>query len=260
MKLCNLPICEYDANSIAIIQPQKEDYNFSLPDKCIAIFFGDVVKYLSTLSNVREIGRVTWETGDVVYYLYQDTDKEFCFYHSWVGAPISAAVMDLSIALGVKTIISIGGCGVLRKNLLNDTSEIVIPVEGIRDEGTSYHYIRPALTIKPSKVLVSSVKKYFGKNNIPYTCVKTWTTDGFYRETEERANRRKQQGCTVVEMEFTAMCAVAEKRGIDYAAIFYKGDSVEFGAYDERNWQNNHLLRNDLFTISKNIIIGDYNP
>ena len=255
MIISKFPICEYDDNPIAIIQPDKSDYDFILPEKCIAIFFKDVVNELSKLPNVSEIGRVTWETGDVIYYLFKGKTESFCFYHSWVGAPISAAVMDLSIALGVEKMISIGGCGVMQKELLQ--SPILLPVEGVRDEGTSYHYIEPSLSVSPSKNLLSVIEAHLSNKKIRYDCVKTWTTDGFYRETDERAKRRKSQGCEVVEMEFTAMCAVAKKRNTEFAAIFYSGDSVESGAYDERDWQNNHLMRNDLFIIAKNIFLGD---
>lgn len=81
----------------------------------------------------------------------------------------------------------------------------------------------------------------FNEHQLKYSNVKTWTTDGFNRETEEKVKHRKDDGCDVVEMEFSAMCAVSEFRGVDYASIFYCGDIVEMNAYDERDWQNNMI-------------------
>ena len=254
----NIPIIEYDDNPIAIIQPDKSDYKFCLPEKCMAIFFKDIFEKMQQLDNVKELGRVTWETGDVVYYLFEfeEDGKSFAFYHSWVGAPISASVMDLTIALGAKSIISLGGCGVINKNLIENNVSIVLPREGIRDEGTSFHYIKPSQSVKPSSKFLVLIEDYLKQKKINYKTVKTWTTDGFYRETNDRTNRRKNQGCDVVEMEFSAMCAVAQKREIQYAALFYCGDSVENNAYDERNWQNNYIMRNNLFNIAMNILSG----
>lgn len=251
----NFPILDYDEDKTAIIQPDKSDYDFTLPEKCIAIFFKDIVEYLSNLPNVKELGRVTWETGDVVYYSYSFEGKQLCFYHSWVGAPVSAAVMDLTIALGVKEILAIGGCGMLDSKLLE--VDILLPVEGVRDEGTSYHYVEPSVTIAPSHQMISKIENILEGNRIPYKCVKTWTTDGFYRETQKRCDIRKKQGCLTVDMEFTAMCAVAQMREVLFAAIFYCGDIVEYDNYDERDWQNNTDLRKQLFNLSKLIMIGD---
>lgn len=255
IKKINLPILDFDSTPTAIIQPKKNDYDFVLPSKCIAIFFKDIVDALSKMPNVKEIGRVTWETGDVIYYSYLYEGKEICFYHSWVGAPISAAVMDLTIALGVREILAIGGCGILDKRLSDDN--ILLPVEGVRDEGTSYHYVKPSRTISPSNELLNKIKNAFSNYNVSYKCVKTWTTDGFYRETKKRCDLRKKQGCETVDMEFTAMCAVAKLRSASFAAIFYCGDIVEFENYDERDWQCNTDLRRYLFELSKKIMIGE---
>ena len=41
----------------------------------------------------------------------------------------------------------------------------------------------------------------------------TWTTDGFYRETAEKVAYRKEEGCAVVEMECSALAAVARLSG-----------------------------------------------
>ena len=248
-------ILDYDSSSQAIIQPSKDDYDFTLPSKCVAIFFRDVVEELSKSQYVKEIGRVQWETGDLVYYLYQQDGKELCFYHSWVGASISAAVMDLTIALGARKIIACGGCGVLNNTIAE--GKILVPNKAIRDEGTSFHYIPPSLEITCINELLMDLVTYLKRKNIPISFVKTWTTDGFYRETEQRRSLRVKQGCTTVDMEFAALCAVARFRQIDFAQLFYAGDVVELAEnYDERNWQDDKNTRKNLVNLIFNFL-GD---
>ena len=248
-----LAILDFDSNPQAIIQPSKEDYDFTLPQKCVVIFFKDIVDELAKSEYVKEIGRVTWETGDVVYYLYQKDNVEVCFYHSWVGAAISAAVMDLTIALGARKIIACGGCGVLDNSI--DEGKILVPTKAIRDEGTSFHYVAPSSEIACENSLLSELLHYMRKNNIPLSIVKTWTTDGFYRETDQRRKIRVQQGCSTVDMEFSALCAVAQFRHIEFAQLFYAGDVVELAEeYDERNWQCDKDTRKSLVNLIFNFL------
>ena len=248
-----IALLDFDDNTQAIIQPSKGDYSFTLPSKCVVIFFKDVVDYLAKSPFVKEIGRVTWETGDLVYYLYKKDKIELCFYHSWVGASISAAIMDLTIALGAHKIIACGGCGVLDSSIAE--GKILIPTKAIRDEGTSFHYMAPGLEIECDNDMLSKMRKYMEKNGIPISLVKTWTTDGFYRETERRRQIRVKQGCLTVDMEFSALCAVAQFRKVDFLQLFYAGDVVELAEkYDERNWQCDKDTRKNLVNLIFNFI------
>lgn len=251
--MIELSLLTFDENYNAVIQPAKEDYDFVLPEKCIAVFFEEVVNNLSKLDSTYEIGRVKWETGDVIFYGLDVGGEKLCFYHSWVGAPISAAVMDLAIALGGKYFISIGGCGIIDESKASEV--FLLPYDGVRNEGTSFHYASPNETIQPSRFLFESIRNYLESNDIRYSLVKTWTTDGFYRETENKVRYQKENGCSTVEMEFTGLCAVASLRQIHYAALFYSGDKVEAGAYDERGWQDNFVVREQLFNIVVNILL-----
>lgn len=40
---------------------------------------------------------------------------------------------------------------------------------------------------------------------LPYVLGRNWTTDSFYRETENNLAKRKADGCISVEMECSAM-------------------------------------------------------
>ena len=70
---------------------------------------------------------------------------------------------------------------------------------------------------------------------VSHTQGKTWTTDAFYRETPEKVQRRRAQGCVCVEMEAAAVAALARFRGKDAFIFFYAGDSLDNDTWDPRS-------------------------
>lgn len=125
-------------------------------------------------------------------------------------------------------------CGVLEDIPEN---RFLIPVSALRDEGTSYHYLPPSRDIKISTAGISAIKFALNQKKIPYLEVKTWTTDGFYRETLEMVQYRKEEGCQVVEMECSALAACAEFREVIWAMLLFTADTLSNPhKYQERKW------------------------
>ena len=74
-------------------------------------------------------------------------------------------------------------------------------------------------------------------HSLPYMEVVTWSTDGFFRETKDKVAYRKSEGCSVVEMECSALAACAEMRGAIWGEILFTADALaDAEHYDERNW------------------------
>ena len=73
-----------------------------------------------------------------------------------------------------------------------------------------------------------------------YQEVVTWSTDGFYRETKEKVAYRKSEGCSVVEMECSALAAVSAFRGRNVGGDpLHRRQPADVDRYDERNWGGN---------------------
>jgi uridine phosphorylase len=106
------------------------------------------------------------------------------------------------IAFGAKKFIACGGSGVLNREIA--VGHVVVPDIAVRDEGTSYHYLPAAREVAASSEGVAAIVATLEKHTVPYIVGKTWTTDGFYRETSARIARRKAEGCITVEMEAAA--------------------------------------------------------
>lgn len=63
-----------------------------------------------------------------------------------VGAPMSVGMLEDVYQMGVEKIIVFGTCGVLDSKI--EDCSIIIPDKAVRDEGTSYHYVKAADEIR----------------------------------------------------------------------------------------------------------------
>ena len=68
------------------------------------------------------------------------------------------------------------------------------------------------------------------------------TTDAPYRETRDKVLKRKEQGCICVDMECSAMSAVARFRKKDLFQFFYAADNLDGVKWDKRSLGNDDRL------------------
>jgi uridine phosphorylase len=83
--------------------------------------------------------------------------------------------------------------------------------------------------------------------DVPYVTARAWTTDGVFRETRGRVARRVAEGCAVVDMEASALIAVARYRGIRLAHLLFAGDSLAGDEWEHRGWTTAAEIRAALF-------------
>ena len=62
---------------------------------------------------------------------------------------------------------------------------------------------------------------------------KSWTTDAFYRETDIEFEKRKKEGCIVVEMELAAVEAVARYHNVELYPFLYRADNLDSKSWDK---------------------------
>ncbi|MEG0291318.1 MAG: nucleoside phosphorylase [Anaerovoracaceae bacterium] len=224
---------DFDTDKSAIIEPHriiKKIDNF--PEIGLACFSKKLLDKLVELWDGTEIAAFKTEEGPLPIYKINYNNKPIALMLFRVGAPCASMQLEEAIAFGVKKLIAMGSCGVLDKSI--PLGKIVIPTSGIRDEGTSYHYLPPSDEIYGNTLAIDSIKSTLDSLNYPYTLGKAWTTDALYRETKSKLISRKKLGCTVVDMEFTALQAVAQFRNIVFGQIFYSQDNLDDIVWDNR--------------------------
>ena len=166
----------------------------------------------------------------------------------FLGAAGSAALLEELIAMGFKKFIVCGAAGVLQKGI--QVGHLVLPYAAVRDEGVSYHYIEPAREIECDANTLSTISQFLDQEKIPYIKAKTWTTDAFYRETEDKVALRVSEGCVTVEMECAAFYAVSEFRGVQLGQILFGGDDLSGVEWDSRRWVSREEIRRSLVALS----------
>ncbi len=88
----------------------------------------------------------------------------------------------------------------------------VLIEKALRDEGTSFHYLRPARFSTIDRKLMECLKGILAKSQPPVFLGATWTTDAPFRETEIAIDYCRSEGILGVEMEASALYAFAEAK------------------------------------------------
>lgn len=228
-----IPILEYDTEPRAVIMPDRKDL-YEFPRKAVFAFLLDEIETYAYENNCERIGK--FESITKTYSIYKAIHKghEICLCQAPLGSSASVQILDFLIGYGVREIISTGTCGTL---LDFPENYFMIPTEALRDEGASYHYLPPSRTVKINERAIKAMTSALESNSREYAFCKTWTTDGFYRETAEMVKYRKEEGCSVVEMECAGLASCAEFRNAIFGQILFTADSLaDPEAHDERDW------------------------
>ncbi len=135
-----------------------------------------------------------------------------------IGAPNAVAIIEEIIALGGKEFINIGTAGGLHNE------GVFLCEKALRDEGTSHHYLKDGKFIYPDGKLTDKLGKALEVNKIEYKRGATWTIDAPYRETKKEVEHYSKQGISTVEMEASALFAVAKYRKVKIASAFVVSD------------------------------------
>ena len=229
-----IPILEFDSDTDAILAPTHERLALHLPRKAVFAFLGNYIEAYAKEHSCTQAGLFVSSTKSYPIYITQYQGTDICFCQAPVGAAAAVQILDWLIGYGVTEIISTGSCGVLQ-DLPENT--FLVPVKALRDEGTSYHYMKPSRFIDINTTALSAIEAALTEHGLPYTEVITWSTDGFFRETKAKVAYRKTEGCSVVEMECAALAACAQLRGAVWGELLFTADTLaDSESYNERDW------------------------
>jgi uridine phosphorylase len=242
------PILEFDENKEAVIQPDKIFKPIDIPEYCVLPIFQEVIDKLVESKRTKFIHNIESEMRLLPIYEIQAYDKPLAVINPGVGAAFVGAVLEELIALGCRKFIACGGAGVLQKDIVRGM--VVVVNSAIRDEGTSYHYLPPSREVNADPEVIKVVETVLQKHKVKYLVGKTWTTDGVYRETQEKIALRKSEDCLTVEMEAAAFLAVSQFRGVRFGQILAPGDDVSGEEWDRRYYDRRASHREELFWLA----------
>ena len=130
-----------------------------------------------------------------------------------VGAPFAVLVAEELFASGCQLLISITSAGQILS--MGRPPYVVLIESALRDEGTSYHYLPPSPYSHLASALREMLCTAWDHTRVPLAVGASWTTDAPFRETEEMITVCRKQGILAVEMEASALYALAQARQVE---------------------------------------------
>ena len=246
-------LLEFDPEPRAVLEPdhEKEINHFPFQPKLLFAFLTpDVISDFLARCPHKKIGFFDCFEGETPIYEVDLDEEKITFCQAKIGAAAAVMLLDWLISYGVKQILAIGSAG-----CLIDLPEnyFLLPTRAIRDEGTSFHYMKPGTYIDLNSRFLTKTKKLLNQEGFKVEEVTTWTTDGFFRETVKKVKQAQELGASCVEMECAAMAACAQFRGVDFAQILFTADSLkDLENHDERGWGSD--AREAAINLAANII------
>ena len=204
-------------NPIDIVKYKELHKEF--PKKYIFIYQSSALKFIQRKYKPKKLKKTI---AHATIYKY----KNIGFVKmNGIGCPHVTVVLETLIALGGKIFLNIGIAGGLHHD------GIFLCQKALRDEGTSYHYIAHGHFSYPDEKLTRKLGRVMEKQRLKYFNGITWTIDAPYRETRAEVEKYSKKGISTVEMEASAIFAVAKLRKVKIASAFVVSDILG------KNWE-----------------------
>jgi uridine phosphorylase len=249
LKKQKYPILEFDADRGAIISPETSYVKIKgFPEHGIICFLGEAIAKLKAAGRLKLIHTV--KSVCTPYPVYQVTfkGKKVLLFNPYIGAAAAGGIMEEVSACGCNKWISCGSAGVLDRKI--SVGHLIIAGSAVRDEGFSYHYLKPSREVSASPRAVKALKTTLDRHGVPYRVSKAWTTDAFFRETPAKIALRRKEGCLVVDMETAAILAVAKFRGYHAGTLLYGCDDVSGKDWDRRRAHDRSYIQEKILWLA----------
>lgn len=186
-----------------------------VPEICVLDPDGDLVDYLLATGQAKR--HPTWACYHTTLLTWKQDGVEYGIIGRVVGASFAVLVAEELFVCGCQLLISITSAGQLME--LGATPYVVLIDRALRDEGTSYHYLPPALYSILSETLQTRILSTWDETYLTLHVGGSWTTDAPFRETEHLLARGRDLGLVAIEMEAAALYALAMAK--DYPIVCF---------------------------------------
>lgn len=224
---------EFDLSE-GLISPDYEKLDLQLPERAVYAFLSEarIGSYIE-IRGGKLIGHLPTTMKNIPIWIVNDDGEDVAVMEASLGAPASVITQERLFAYGVEKMLMISCCG----TLVDMPENTFLPVErAYRDEGTSAHYMPASHFIELDPKPLSKIEALFMDLGISVEPCTTWTTDAFFRETRNKVEMRKAQGCQVVNMACSALAACARFRHKEFAEILFTTDTLATVSHDVRTW------------------------
>ncbi len=140
-----------------------------------------------------------------------------------MGSPNSATILDLLTAIQPKAVLFLGKCGGLKKK--NQIGDLILPIAGIRGEGTSNDYFPPEVPALPSFALQKAISTTIRDHELDYWTGTVYTTNRRVWEHDVAFKKYlKKIRAMAIDMETATVFSVAFHNRIPAGALLLVSD------------------------------------
>jgi uridine phosphorylase len=176
-----------------------------VPAICVLDPDGDLVDYLHATGRAHR--HLTWACYHTTLDTFVHEEIEYGIVGRVVGAPFAVLVAEELFASGCQLLISVTSAGQIVS--VGPPPYMILIEQALRDEGTSYHYMPPSPFSYLHPALREMICTQWDHTRVPLHIGASWTTDAPFRETEEAIAACRTLGILAVEMEASALYALA---------------------------------------------------
>ncbi len=171
-----------------------------------------------------------------------------CFYY---GASAAAASIEDLISAGAERIIFVSYCRPIDEEI--EVGNIILPTRAVRDEGTSFHYLKEAKHVYGNSDVQKKLKQEFKKQALKSRSGLTWSTDAPFSKVRRTAELVKS-GALVIDNETAALFAVARYRKIFLGGSLIVDESTIHGRAKNKLKDQLKALKNHVISVSLSVL------
>lgn len=223
---------EFDGTDSVLQAGDFREKNENLPKTCLSFFSKSIIDLFLNNYSYEIVDYISNANMKFPVYKCRINEVEILVFQAAVGASACVSNFEELIHMGVEKIVLVGSCGCL---INMEEFMFVLPTFALRDEGTSFHYLKASDEVEIDVRMMHLIKLFFEENSICFNEGKVWTTDAIFRETRNKITKARDAGAIAVDMECSAMQAVAYFRNIHFGQIFYTLDNLSSDVYAPRH-------------------------
>ena len=208
---------EFDETVNSTFDPYEvENVVEGFPKVGVTCFSKKLFDQLVDKFNGIEIALNSNGNGKFPIYKINYEGHELALFMSIVGAPACIVQYEELFAMGLEKMVVFGTCGALDRSI--DDLAIIIPNSAVRDEGTSYHYMKSSREVVVNPKYQDEFIKILKEHDYSYIV------------------------CICVDMECSAIAALAKFRNKEIFQFFYAADNLDAAKWDQRSLGNTEKL------------------
>jgi uridine phosphorylase len=193
-----------------------------VPEICVLEFDGDLTDWL--VSKGIAAPYKSWACFHTMMFFLKVDGIACGVVPRTIGGPYAVLVAEQMAASGARVVLGLTSAG--RVSAAMPVPGLVAVKRAIRDEGTSYHYLRPAASVAAQSQLATLLESELRTQPLPVLSGTVWTTDAPYRETEKQLTNHARTGVLAVEMQAASLFAFSTARRFPVGMVAHVTNSA----------------------------------